>query len=253
MCSRCGSANVRCEAMVNPNTKGFDHFTDEAFYYGWCENCGLGVALTDKEEIRNEILEKYHRFKKENACEPHYANCRIVQRDSGQVKDVRIMLSPDTGMADDGIFFYCHTLERLIGLSVPGRESFTLTECFGFALLTDREKMERQVFKHEADGKPVIVTGREVLLFYGEHYGIRPEELKQYATEYCCHIKHYREYGYPLLDRSLVKKMLEEEERITKGETRSFTLRIHFPWHVKITKAGRIKNREVAKTETPQV
>lgn len=50
------------------------------------------------------------------------------------------------------------------------------------------------------------------------------------------HIKHYREYGYPLLDRSLVKKMLEEEERITKGETRSFTLRIHFPWHVKITK-----------------
>ena len=28
----------------------------------------------------------------------------------------------------------------------------------------------------------------------------------------------------------------EEEERITKGETRSFTLRIHFPWHVKITK-----------------
>ena len=50
--------------MVNPNTKGFDHFTDEAFYYGWCENCGLGVALTDKEEIRNEILEKYHRFKK---------------------------------------------------------------------------------------------------------------------------------------------------------------------------------------------
>ena len=52
--------------MVNPNTKGFDHFTDEAFYYGWCENCGLGVALTDKEEIRNEILEKYHRFKKEN-------------------------------------------------------------------------------------------------------------------------------------------------------------------------------------------
>ena len=51
VCSRCGSANVRCEAMVNPNTKGFDHFTDEAFYYGWCENCGLGVALTDKEEV----------------------------------------------------------------------------------------------------------------------------------------------------------------------------------------------------------
>lgn len=57
--------------MVNPNTKGFDHFTDEAFYYGWCENCGLGVALTDKEEIRNEILEKYHRFKKERMLVSH--------------------------------------------------------------------------------------------------------------------------------------------------------------------------------------
>lgn len=78
--------------------------------------------------------------------------------------------------------------------------------------------IQRYRHKHEADGKPVIVTGREVLLFYGEHYGIRPEELKQYATEYCCHIKHYREYGYPLLDRSLMKKMLEEEERITKGK-----------------------------------
>ena len=37
--------------MVNPNTKEFDHFTDEAFYYGWCENCGLGVALTDNAEL----------------------------------------------------------------------------------------------------------------------------------------------------------------------------------------------------------
>lgn len=119
VCSRCGSANVRCEAMVNPNTKEFDHFTDEAFYYGWCENCGLGVALTDKEEIRNEILEKYHRFKKENACEPHYANCRIVQRDSGQVKDVRIMLSPDTGMAETVFSFTATHWKALLGCPFP--------------------------------------------------------------------------------------------------------------------------------------
>lgn len=79
--------------------------------------------------------------------------------------------------------------------------------------------MERQVFKHEADGKPVIVTGREVLLFYGKHYGIRPEELKQYATEYCCHIKHYREYGYPLLDRSLVKKCWRKRNGLQRGNT----------------------------------
>lgn len=104
--------------MVTPNTKGFGHFTDEAFYYGGCKNCGLGVTLADKEEIRNEILQKYHRFKKENVCEPHYANCWIVWRDIGQVKDVKIMLSPDTGMTDDNIFFYRHTLEGLIVLSI---------------------------------------------------------------------------------------------------------------------------------------
>lgn len=78
VCSRCGLVNVRCEVMVNFNIKGFDYFMDEVFYYGWCENCGLGVVLIDKEEIWNEILEKYYRFKKENVCELYYVNCWIV-------------------------------------------------------------------------------------------------------------------------------------------------------------------------------
>ena len=236
VCSKCGSDNVRCEAMVNPNTKEFDHFTDESFYYGWCENCGLGTALTDKEEIRKEIRAQYDRFKEENGCEPQYANCRIVQSDSGEVRDVRIMLSPDTGMADNGIFFYCHALEELFALATPGKGSFTLTECYSFALLTEREEMERQVFKCDVEGKPMTVSGREVLFFYEPHYGIRPEELERYATEYFCHVKHYREHGYPLLDRSLVKEILEKEERMAKGETISFILQISFLWHVRVTK-----------------
>ena len=54
------------EAMVNPNTKGFDHFTDEAFYYGWCENwkgvgnCILGytdqAVLGDKARKEDRVL-----------------------------------------------------------------------------------------------------------------------------------------------------------------------------------------------------
>ena len=34
ICCKCGSTNVTCEAMINPNTKDFDHYTDESFQYG---------------------------------------------------------------------------------------------------------------------------------------------------------------------------------------------------------------------------
>lgn len=177
----------QCQVWGNgkPQHKGFDHFTDEAFYYGWCENCGLGGALTDKEEIRNEILEKYQVQERENACEPHYANCRINPKGqrSGQ-GCVRIMLSTGHRYGRWRYFLLLPHIERLIGLSVPGRESFTLTECFGFALLTDREKMERQVFKHEVDGKPVIVTGREEAFSYGALWHKTEEFRSNYVTEY---------------------------------------------------------------------
>lgn len=33
ICSRCHSTKVSCEAIVNPNTKEFIHYTDESFDY----------------------------------------------------------------------------------------------------------------------------------------------------------------------------------------------------------------------------
>lgn len=35
ICNKCGGVNITCEAMIDHNTKRFDHYTDESFLYGW--------------------------------------------------------------------------------------------------------------------------------------------------------------------------------------------------------------------------
>lgn len=44
ICTQCGGINVACEAMINPNDKKFRNYTDEAFLYGWCEDCGTELS-----------------------------------------------------------------------------------------------------------------------------------------------------------------------------------------------------------------
>ena len=52
ICTKCGGMNVACEAMINPNDKSFRNYTDEAFIYGWCDDCGYGVVLSDVDEVK---------------------------------------------------------------------------------------------------------------------------------------------------------------------------------------------------------
>lgn len=59
ICCKCGSTNVTCEAMINPNTKDFDHYTDDSFQYGWCDNCKTGVVISDTSEVKKGISQKY--------------------------------------------------------------------------------------------------------------------------------------------------------------------------------------------------
>lgn len=47
VCTKCGSLDVACEAMVNPNTKRIANYTDESFDYAWCNSCREGVVITD--------------------------------------------------------------------------------------------------------------------------------------------------------------------------------------------------------------
>lgn len=47
ICSKCGGTDILCEAMIDPNTKKFSHYTDESFLYGWCNDCWKGTILTE--------------------------------------------------------------------------------------------------------------------------------------------------------------------------------------------------------------
>lgn len=62
ICSRCDGTNIMCEAMIEPNTKKFCHYTDESFLYGWCNDCWKGTVLTDVEEVKNYITTEYQIF-----------------------------------------------------------------------------------------------------------------------------------------------------------------------------------------------
>lgn len=131
ICTKCGCTNVSCEAMINPDNKEFIHYTDEAFLYGWCENCKTGVILTNTVETKIDIEQKFEAFVKNNAKEPHYAVCRIVWKDTNEDYEGKIQLSVDTGK-DDDIFFYCNSLNELKSLATFGNQDFIVTEIYSF-------------------------------------------------------------------------------------------------------------------------
>lgn len=223
-----------CEAMINPNTKKFDHYTDESFLYGWCNDCHTGTVLTDVDEVKNDMKARYRVFKESYGVEPLYANCRIVWKDDGKQNDVKIMLS--AGLDGDDTFFNCSSPNGLLSLAECGMEDFIITRCHGFAMLTEKERLERQTFEYEVEGKAISMTGKEIMDFYGEHYGLRGEEMERYAARNACLAKYYKESDVPLLDSSLVKKLLDKEELMKGGETESFKLQLFFIWHVTIKK-----------------
>lgn len=236
ICSKCGGTNVTCEAMIDPNTKRFDHYTDESFLYGRCDDCKTGTFLTDVDEVKNDIKEKYRDFYERNRIEPQYANCRIAWKDNRDCCDVRIMLSADTGLDEEDIFLHCDSLNDLQSLAEYGQADYIITECHDFKVLTEAEVMRRHTFEYEVEGKTISVTGKEVLDFYGEHYGIKQDTLEVHAAYYACNIKYYKEYCTQILDKSIVKRLLDEEILMKKGETDSFKLQLTFAWYVEIIK-----------------
>lgn len=132
ICTKCGGTHVACEAMINPNGKSFRNYTDEAFIYGWCDDCGTGVVLSDVDEVKTDIDKLYVDYCAGHGAEPLYAQCEIVWKDEKFVEPttVTIKLSVDTDDAtDDKIFFYCNSIGQLKSLAEFEGEDFILTGC----------------------------------------------------------------------------------------------------------------------------
>lgn len=234
ICSKCGGTHIMCEAMIEPNTKKFEHYTDESFLYGWCDDCQTGTILTDVDEVKNDMKAQYRVFKESYGIEPQYANCRIAWKDDRKQDDVKIMLSAE--LAGDDIFYNCNSLNGLLSLAECGKEDFIITQCYGFATRTEKERLEQQTFEYEVEDKTISMTGKEIMDFYGEHYGLNGEEMQRYAARNACLIKYYKESDAPLLDSLLVKKLLGKEGVMETGETENFKLQLFFLWHVTIKK-----------------
>lgn len=78
ICTKCGGMHVACEAMINPNDKSFRNYTDEAFIYGWCDDCNTGVVLSDVDEVKEHIIKLHEDFYARYGTEPLYAQCDIM-------------------------------------------------------------------------------------------------------------------------------------------------------------------------------
>ncbi len=141
ICTRCGSTNVACEAIVNPNGNVFRRYMDESFVYGQCEDCGTYPELTDPDEVKMGIDRLYQEFKSYSDTEPDYANCRIVYKDDGNDLNVKISLKADDKAAamDENIFYHCDSISDLKSLAEYGGGDFILAECFQFDKWTDKD------------------------------------------------------------------------------------------------------------------
>lgn len=139
ICTRCGSTNVACEAIVNPNGNVFKRYTDESFLYGQCEDCSTYPELIDPDEVKMDIDRLYQEFRSYSDTEPDYANCRIMYKDDGNDLKVKISLKADDKAAamDESIFYHCDSISDLKSLAEYGGEDFILVECFRFGKWTD--------------------------------------------------------------------------------------------------------------------
>lgn len=233
ICSKCGGTNILCEAMIEPNTKKFSHYTDESFLYGWCDDCHEGTILTDVEEVKNYMRTKYKIFVESYGIVPQYANCQILWKDTQKTCDVKIMLSVDAGIGDDKTFYSCSSLNGLLSLAECGKEDFIVTGCYEFAAPTETEILEHQTFDYEVNGKNISVTGKEIINYYGKNYNLKKEEMERYAARYTCIAKYYKESDVPKLNPLLIKRLLNEENLMKKGES-IFKLQLAFLWYVTI-------------------
>lgn len=127
ICTRCGSTDVSCEAMINPNTGELRNYTDDSFLFGWCEKCGYGSVLTDTDGIKRDIGKMFQQFMEIHGT-PDYAVCDIVWKKDNKIESVKIGLSKERKSGKDNeVFFNCSSLRDILSLCEYGKEDFIIT------------------------------------------------------------------------------------------------------------------------------
>lgn len=115
VCTKCGSLDVACEAMVNPNTKRIANYTDESFDYAWCNSCRDGVVITDVNSNKNDISCHYRNYNSENGVSPSIAVCDVFVRSSDCLhRGVEIGLNGQTVSGQHSFFAIVKDIDELL-------------------------------------------------------------------------------------------------------------------------------------------
>ena len=114
ICSICGGTDVKCAAVIDPNTKQFLDFGYEAFLDGECSRCG-NVALTDSDEVKTDMDKRWAEYMAQHHTAPNYARCDIVRHgayDGCEGACIRIG-GPENAVEKYRIVAVCRDLEEL--------------------------------------------------------------------------------------------------------------------------------------------
>ncbi len=209
VCSICGGTDVKCVAVIDPNTKQFIDFEYEAFLDDECSQGG-NVALTDPDEVKADIDKLWVEYMAQHHTAPNYARCDIVRHgdyDGYESAFIRIG-GPENAVEKHRIATVCLDLEELKSLAVPDSDrEFTVVEIRRFEFY---EVLKDKTYNIEVDDRTVSVTTKEVLDFYPAEYGLKETDIEQYAAAYTARIKAYRECDR-WLDPALIRRLLDEE------------------------------------------
>lgn len=139
ICSICGQPTVRCEANVNPNTKEFHDFGNEAFFRAYCTNCEQEVVLIDEKILHRDIDLFHAAFVAAHGAEPRYVHCRIVRTDfehdseDDGTEEVDILLGTLPPSDNRKVFCQCDDIAALKALSDGRDRDFALVDCFSMS------------------------------------------------------------------------------------------------------------------------
>lgn len=123
VCSICGGTDIKCAAVVDPNTKKFIEFGYNTFSDGQCEDCG-NVPLTDPDEVQSDIDRLWTEHMAKHGEVPRYAYCNIVQLNFEGTERYFIRIGQQREPEPpECVFGGCKGLAALKALTVPDLES----------------------------------------------------------------------------------------------------------------------------------